>query len=257
MTAPDKKESTASAKPDKASEAAPPPVIQRYLLPIILVAGLIAFFFFGGGTYLRFETLASEYDNLKNLVLDQFALACLIYGLSYMVAVAFSLPIALPLTIAGGAILGWIAAPLIVVSATLGACIVFIAARTILADLLKARAGGFLQKLEAGFLKDDFNYLLAMRLIPAAPFWVINIVPAFTHMKLSRYALATAIGILPGTSIYVWVARGFDHLLAAGQTPDLSLFASPQILGPLIGLGLLSLMPIIWRKLKQSGANDK
>ena len=89
-----------------------------------------------------------------------------------------------------------------------------------------------------------------MRLIPAAPFWVINIVPAFTKMRLSRYAMATAIGILPGTTIYVWVARGFDHVLAAGNMPDLSLFARPEILGPLIGLGLLSLMPVIWRKLK-------
>ena len=248
MTSPD--------MPNDNAETAKKTALQRYMLPLILVAGLVAFFMFGGGKYLQFTTLAAEYDNLKALVFDQFVLACLVYGLSYMLAVAFSLPIALPLTIAGGAILGWIAAPLIIVSATLGACIVFIAARTILSDLLRARAGGFFEKLEAGFLKDDFNYLLAMRLIPAAPFWVINIVPAFTQMKLSRYALATAIGIMPGSTIYVWVARGFDHILAAGQQPDLGLFASPQILGPLLGLGALSLVPVIWRRLKQRNSKE-
>ena len=88
-----------------------------------------------------------------------------------------------------------------------------------------------------------------MRLIPAAPFWVINIVPAFTQMPLSRYAAATAIGILPGTSIYVWVARGFDHVLAAGDVPDLSLFVRPEILGPLIGLGYYLLCPLSGAKL--------
>lgn len=224
--------------------------LQRYLLPLILMIGLVSFFSFGGADILRFETLAAEYNGLKSLVQTNIFLSCAIFAAMYMLAVAFSLPVALPLTIAGGAILGWIAAPLIILSATLGACIVFIAARTILADLLRKRAGGFLEKLEAGFLENDFNYLLAMRLIPAAPFWVINIVPAFTKMPLSRYATATAIGILPGTTIYVWVARGFDHVLAAGDVPDLSLFARPEILGPLIGLGLLSLMPVIWRKFK-------
>ena len=229
---------------------------KRYLLPAILVAGLISFFSFGGGQILSFETLAGEYGHLKQTVLSHFVLSCFAFTAGYMLAVAFSIPIALPMTIAGGAILGWIAAPLIIISATLGACIVFLAARTILSDLLRKRTGSFFEKLEAGFLENDFHYLLAMRLIPAAPFWVINIVPAFTQMKLSRYALATAIGILPGTSIYVWVARGFDHVLAAGDVPDLSLFASPHILGPLIGLGLLSLMPVMWRTYKSRNTSD-
>ncbi len=226
--------------------------ITRFILPAILLIGLGAFFLAGGTQFLRFEALTAHYGTLKSLIADRFILACILYALAYCLAVAFSLPIALPLTIAGGALLGWLAAPIIIIAATIGACIVFLAARTIFADLLRARAGGFFARLEAGFLRDDFSYLLAMRLIPAAPFWVINIVPAFTGMKLRRYALATAIGIFPGTFIYVWVARGFDHVLAAGQTPDLSLFASPHIFGPLVTLGLLSILPIILRKLKRA-----
>ena len=219
--------------------------IRRYGLPAILVLGLILFFSLGGSQWLSFATIGTYYEGLKAFVSAQLVLACLAYGFVYMLAVAFSLPVALPLTIVGGALLGWVAAPVIIIGATCGAALVFIAARTILSDLLRARAGPFFQKLEAGFRKNDFHYLLAMRLIPAAPFWVVNIVPAFTDMKLSRYVLATAIGIAPGTTVYVSIARGLDHIMAAGQTPDLSLLTSPQIILPFVGLGLLALLPVI------------
>ena len=98
-------------------------------------------------------------------------------------------------------------------------------------------------KIEAGFQKNAFSYLLALRLIPAVPFWVVNIVPALLGMRLNQYVLATFIGITPGTLIYVWVARSFDSLLSHGQSPDLSVLSEPEIIVPLFALGLLSLIP--------------
>lgn len=233
-------------EPTAEKDAKSQPAIRRYGLPAILVLGLILFFSLGGSKWLSFATIGTHYEALKAFVSGSLLLACFAYGAVYMMAVAFSLPVALPLTIAGGALLGWVAAPVIIIGATCGASLVFIAARTILSDLLRARAGPFFQKLEAGFRKNDFHYLLAMRLIPAAPFWVVNIVPAFTDMKLSRYVLATAIGIAPGTTVYVSIARGLDHIMASGQTPDLSLLTSPQIILPFVGLGLLALLPVIF-----------
>ena len=105
-------------------------------------------------------------------------------------------------------------------------------------------------KLEAGFGKNAFLYVLALRLIPAAPFWVVNIVPALLGMRLNQFVLATFIGITPGTLIYVWVARSFDSLLSQGQKPDLSVLSKPAVILPLITLGLLSLIPVLWKSIR-------
>ena len=121
----------------------------------------------------------------------------------YLLAVAFSLPVALFLTLTSGAVFGWLAVPLILTGATLGAGIVFIAARTIFADLARARAGPFIARLEAGFSANAFSYLLALRLIPVAPFWIMNIVPAFSRMSLGSFLAAPFIGFTPATTVFV------------------------------------------------------
>ena len=166
----------------------------------------------------------------------------------YAIVVAFSLPVASLLTLAGGAILGWPALVLVVVGATGGASIVFVAARGILARFLAKRAGPFRDRLQDGFTRDGFAYLLALRLIPVAPFWAVNIIPAFTAIRLRTFVGATAIGIIPGVAVYTGIGRGFDQVLAAGQTPDLAIVTSPQILLPLVGLGLLALLPILYKR---------
>ena len=170
--------------------------------------------------------------------------------MAYALAVTFSLPVALPLTLTGGAVFGWLALPLVLVGATVGAGNVFIAVRTAFGDVARRRAGPFLAKLETGFNTNAFSYLLALRLIPAAPFWVINIVPALTRMTLKSYLAATFIGIAPGTAVFVSVGRGLDHVLAAGRPPALEILASPAILGPLAALGLLALMPVVWKRIR-------
>ena len=162
---------------------------------------------------------------------------CWSFGAAYILTVALSLPVASLLTLAGGALFGWTAAAVIICAATIGATIVFIAARTVLNEFFVKRTTGFMAKLEAGFQKNAFSYLLALRLIPAAPFWVVNIVPALLGMRLNHYVLATFIGITPGTLIYVWVARSFDSLLSRGQSPDLSVLSEPAIIVPLFALG--------------------
>ena len=95
-----------------------------------------------------------------------------------------------------------------------------------------------------------FQYLLALRLVPIAPFWVVNIVPALLGMRLGSFIIATFIGIMPGTLVYVYVARGFDHILAQGEAPDLSTLSDIRIIGPLAALGALALMPTIIKVIK-------
>ena len=139
---------------------------------------------------------------------------------------------------------------MIICAATIGASIVFFAARTVLNEFFTKRTTGFLRKLEVGFQKNAFFYLLALRLIPLAPFWVMNIVPALLGMRLSQYVLATFIGIASGTLIYVWVAKGFDNLLSRKQNPDLSVLSEPAIIVPLFALSMLSLIPTLWKRLR-------
>ena len=77
-------------------------------------------------------------------------------------------------------------------------------------------------------------------------------------MPMSRFVIATLLGIAPGTTVFVSVGRGLDHVLAAGRTPDLQILTSPTITGPLVALGLLSLLPVVWRHLSaRHGASTK
>ena len=225
-----------------------PPAVKRLLLPAILLGGLTLFFASGANEIISWGFLGTHYNAIKTFASDHIWLGYLAFFCSYVLAVAFSLPIASLLTLAGGAVLGWPAVILVVAAATTGAGLVFLAARNLFIDLLRQRAGRFIAKLEKGFSENGFLYLLALRLVPAAPFWAVNIVPALTRMPFRQFIAATCLGIIPGTAVYISVGRGFDHILAAGKTPDLGALTSQEILLPLAGLGALSLLPILVRR---------
>ena len=222
----------------------PPPRKKELILPGILLAGFITFFASGAHEFFSWQFLGQHYNAIKDFVGDKQGLSYLVFFCTYLAAVAFSLPIASLLTLTGGAILGWPAAALAVLAATAGAGLVFFAARNLFSEIFQRRAGSFLGKLENGFSQNAFFYLLALRLVPTAPFWVLNIVPALTRMNIVQFLAATFIGIIPGSCVYVWVGRGFGQVLAAGETPDRGILTSPTVLLPLVLLGALSLIPV-------------
>ncbi|MDA0333001.1 MAG: TVP38/TMEM64 family protein [Candidatus Puniceispirillaceae bacterium] len=231
--------------------------IGKWGLPAILLCGLAGFFATGLHQLISWETVARHYAEISHFIEQNRTASYLGFVLFYTAVVAFSLPIASLLTLAAGALLGWPAIGLIVVAATAGASLLFIAARGLFRDVLRARAGPFFAKLEAGFTKNAFGYLLFLRLMPAAPFWAVNILPAFSGMRLAPFIGATAIGIIPGTSVYVAVGRGFDHLLAQGKTPNLAVLNTPHIWLPLAGLALLALLPTVYRQIRPTGKKDQ
>ena len=219
---------------------------KKFILPAMLLCGLVLFFASGLHHLLSFETLALHYGEIKTFIDGNRWQAYGLYFVIYLVAVAFSLPIASLLTLSGGALLGLPAALIILVAASIGASIVFVATKSILAETLSRKAGPFLTKLEEGFSKNAFSYLLALRLVPLVPFWVLNIAPALLGMRLIPFFIATLIGIAPSTFIFVTVASNFDELLQRGEIPDLSDLSDIRFIGPLIALGALSLLgPII------------
>ena len=232
--------------------------MKRFILPICLITGLILFFATGLHSKISFQQLAQSYGEIKLFAAEHIVLALMAFFAVYFLAVAMSLPIASLLTLSGGAIFGWGAAIIIITAATAGAGLVFLAAKSLLHDWLKKKTGSFMERLEAGFRKNGFSYLLALRLIPAAPFWVVNIIPALVGMRFSTFMLATFIGIAPGTLVYVGVAQGFDLVLAQGKVPDLSLLTEPKIILPLAALGVMSLLPVALDHLKKkNGAGDE
>ncbi len=115
---------------------------------------------------------------------------------------------------------------------------------------LRRRAGPWIGRLEAGFRENALSYLLVLRLVPLFPFWLVNLVPAFLGVPLTTYALGTFVGIIPGSFVYASVGNGLGAVFDAGGTPDLTIIFEPEILLPIIGLSLLALIPVVYKKFK-------
>jgi uncharacterized membrane protein YdjX (TVP38/TMEM64 family) len=226
----------------------------RRLIPAaVLLLGLALFLLLGLERYFSFEMLSRHHAALAAWVDEHAMLAALLYVLAYALVVAFSLPIAILVTPVGGFLFGVaMGALLSVIGATLGSIAVFLAARTAFYDLFHARAGTALARLEDGFRRDSFNYLLFLRLVPVFPFWLINIVPALLGMKLGPYTLATLIGIIPGAVVYSSVGAGLGVVIDRGEMPNLGIIFEWRILLPLIGLAVLALVPVLYTRLRRS-----
>ncbi len=223
----------------------------RRLLPVaILLLGLVLFFALGLGRHLSFETLSRNHAELTAWVKANDALAALAFVAAYATIAAFSLPVSAMMTALSGFLFGiWLGAALSIVGATLGAMALFTVARSAFYDLFHARAGTALQRLETGFRRDSFSYLLFLRLVPLFPFWLVNIVAALLGMKFGPFVLATVIGIIPGSVVFASIGAGFGTLFESGQVPDLGVIFQSGILLPLLGLGVLSLVPVLYRRL--------
>ena len=224
----------------------------RKIVPLlVLVAGLVAFFFFDLDQYLTFEALRENRAWLLDQVEKSAVLAALVFIGIYIAVVAFSLPGAAVMTITGGFLFGQVLGTLYVVfAATVGATILFIAAKTALGDYLRAKAGPFLRKMEEGFSENALSYLLVLRLIPLFPFFIVNLVPAFLGVSLRVFVIATFIGIIPGSFVYTLVGTGVGSIFDSGEEFTASGILTPEILAALIGLAILAIVPIVYKRVK-------
>jgi uncharacterized membrane protein YdjX (TVP38/TMEM64 family) len=224
----------------------------RRWLPLAgLVAVAVAVYATGLHRELSLAGLQQHRHALQDLVASYPLLAPLAFVAVYAAATALSLPGALFLTLSGGFLFGtWLGGLLSVVGATGGACALFLIARSSLGAALRERAGPWLQRLEAGFRRDAFSYLLVLRLVPLFPFWLVNLVPALLDVPLATFALATFLGIIPGGLVYAGVGSGLGTVLDRGGEPDLGLILEPHVILPLIGLAALALLPVLYRRWK-------
>lgn len=245
----------------------PPPALSARLrrwLPVAALVLLMALgFAFGLHETLTLSNLIMQRQELAGFVGAHLGVALATYLGLYAVAVSLSFPGASLLTIAGGFLFGWVLGGIATVfGATIGACAVFLVARSSFGELLTDRAGPFLARLAEGFRKDAFHYLLFLRLTPIFPFWLVNIAPAIFRMPLPAYALATFVGIVPGTFAFTFIGSGLDSVIAAQEAAnpgcaaagncriDVSALVTPQLLAAFFALGLASLIPLVLKKLR-------
>ena len=144
----------------------------------------------------------------------------------------------------------YVGAATTVVSATIGATLIFLAAKTTLRETLVRNAGAWLRRAEEEFQENEVSFMLLMRLVPAIPFFAVNIAAALLGVRWTTYVWTTLLGIIPGSTVYTWVGAGIDDVIARGETPNLGLIFEWTILGPILGLCALAVLPILIRKLR-------
>lgn len=230
----------------------PPDLLRRYGPLALILALLAAAFASGLHRYLSFETLAAQRDALRGFVADRPILTLAAFVAVYVAAAAAAIPGVLWLTILGGFLFGAAGGGLAAVSAaTAGAFVLFLATRSAAGGKLRARAGGFVDKLERGFAQNAFSYLLTLRLLPVAPFFMVNIAAGLLGVKARDFVVASFLGMIPGAFVYASIGAGLDAAFAAGRAPDLSIVTKPEIILPLAGLAALSLLPVVWKALRK------
>ncbi len=223
----------------------------RVIPLVVLGAGLVVFFTLGFDSYLSFGTLRDNREAILAWSRENYWLSVALFIAVYYLAVTFSLPGAVWMTIAAGFLFGTLPATLyVVIGATLGSAALFLAARYAFGGFLRAKADGGVRRMERGFREHAFSYLLVLRLVPLFPFWLVNLVPAFLGVPFRTFVLGTFIGIVPGTFVFSSVGSGLGGVLDRGESPDLGIVFEPAVIGPMIGLAVLALIPVFYKKFK-------
>lgn len=241
---------------------------RRFIAPLCAVALLGAGYAFGLHNYFTLQSIAENRAALADYTAQNLVLSVVVFVAVYTAAVAVSFPGASILTILAGLLFGWaLGGAAAIIAATVGATIVFTIAKSSFGDVLAKKAGPFLSRISAGFADDAFNYLLFLRLVPAFPFWLVNIAPALTKVKLRTFVTATFLGIIPGSFAFAFVGAGLDSVITAqqashaqcvaeksiGECPfglSVSSLVTTELLLAFAALGVVALIPVIIKKWK-------
>ena len=228
-------------------------------LPIgLLITGFVFFFVFGGSEIFQFETLKQHHTYLTTLVEQQTFLMLVVYTLAYSIVVAFSIPIGLLMTVTGGFLFGTILGTVCVVfGATLGACVLFLAARTAFADLFRHKVRGWIVRFEQGLKEDAFHYLLVLRFGPFVSFLVGQHCTCVIRHSFSELCFEYIFRDYSGVFVYASLGNGLGALLERGEAPNFGIIFTPEILIPIVGLAILAFIPIVYRRYVKSVTSEK
>lgn len=215
----------------------------KIAIAAVIAVAIGAFFYFDLGRFLSLAALKDNRDRLLSFTEGNYFSAAALFILVYITVTGLSLPGAVILTLAGGFLFGSVFGTLFVnLGATSGATLAFLAARYMLRDWVEQKFGKWLEPLQQGFAKNAFSYLITLRLIPLFPFFAVNLVSGLTRMNVRIYVAATALGIIPGSFVYAYAGRQL------GTINSLKEIASPNVIAAFVLLGLLALVPIVYKK---------
>lgn len=224
----------------------------KVIVAVVFLAVIGAFYFFDLMAYVSLDVLKANREKLFSFTEEHYVSAVVLFILTYVAQTAFSLPGATLMTLAGGFLFGTLWAALYVnIGATIGATLAFLAARYLFRGWVERRFGDRLSAFQDGFTQNAFNYLLTLRLIPLFPFFLVNLLSGLTRVRVGTYVTATALGIIPGSLAYTFAGRQLGTINSLGE------LASPRLLLAFTLLGLLFLMPVVYRKLVRPSQSDR
>jgi uncharacterized membrane protein YdjX (TVP38/TMEM64 family) len=254
---------------------APTGALRRYGPLLAVAAAMAVVFAMGWHREFSLENVIAVRDRFHRFLNEHIVLSLLAYIVIYIVAVALSVPGGLILTLAGGLLFGWLLGGIAaVIAATIGATLVFLIARSAFGETFNERAGPWLAKLRDGFKQEALSYLLFLRLVPAFPFWFVNVAPAILGVPLRTYVLGTFLGIIPATFAFASVGAGLDSVIMAAKQEYASCVAAKgaaacklkihlhslvtrELLLALVLLGVVALIPVVLKKWRNSHATAK
>ena len=214
--------------------------------PLLIVVALMAVaWLLGLHEKINLQSFQAHKEGLLSLVVEKPMLSALAFVAAYIVAVALSLPVATLLTLAGGFLFGkWLGLVYVVGAATVGASIIFLIAKSALGETLRAKVGGLYQKIEKNMNENALGYLLFLRLVPVFPFFLVNIAPALFNVRLRVFVIATFLGIIPGSFVYINLGQ------TLGELQSLNDLVSVKTLLTFGLLGVFALIPTLYKQIK-------
>lgn len=217
--------------------------ILKFLIVIGFASILITFYSLGFDQYLNLTYLKSQQTAFQDLYQQNPALWLMSYFVVYVITTAASLPGATILTLGAGALFGfWTGLALVSFASTFGATLAFLSARFLLRDSVQSKFGDKIRVLNEGVVRDGPFYLLTLRLVPAFPFFLINLLMGLTPISTFNYYIVSQIGMFPGTAVYVNAGTQLARI------ESLKGILSPSLLA---SFALLGAFPLIVRKTTQ------
>jgi uncharacterized membrane protein YdjX (TVP38/TMEM64 family) len=250
-------------------------MLRRYGLPLLIVGILAVVLMKGWHHQVTLENVVHQRDRFQLFLAQHATASVLAYVAIYALLVSLSLPCGFVLTVAAGLLFGWLVGALAAMAgATLGAAVVFLVARTAVGDSLSRRAGPWLAKLSRGFQKDALSYMLFLRLVPAFPFWFVNIAPAVLGVPFKTFVLGTVLGIIPATFAFASAGAGLDSVILAAKNEyaacialkgadactlkiNASSLLTKELISALVLVGLVALIPVVLKRWRRSHAAAK
>lgn len=228
--------------------------VKKWLLLGLLLLAFALFYYLDGYQYLTFNTIKTYQVTAEQWTLLHYKTTVSVYLVTFIVLVACGVPCGTIFTLLGGFLFGMVAIIYALLGTIMGGVILFLAIRTSIGNHIAKKRSGWIKKMEHGFQLNAFNYLLMLRLVPIFPCGLSNVAAGALNVPLKTFVSATLLGIFPATLIYVMIGRGLDKFLSA-QTPNLDIMLTPSIFLPLLGLAILSILPVIYRSIVKKSSD--